>query len=538
MTRYNKSFVANELFIHFAVKNGAPKCLCQMIVKGRLVREFDIELATGGDADWWAFYDLTPFKGEQVLLTIDGDHLAETTELTLEDCIRFGENLQHAEDLYKEKYRPQFHFTPRRGWNNDPNGMVFAGGIWHLYYQYNPFGVGWGNMHWGHAISHDLMYWQEQPIALYSRSLQDMAFSGGAVVDVNDTAGFRKGFHESGKHPIVLSFTSTGRGECLAYSLDGGRTHHEYEGNPVLNHQGRDPKIICYEPGKKWVMIVYEEVGEERGYALYDSHDLKLWRRFQFLPGFYECPELFSLKIDGDPQKEKWVIYGSTGQQYPSAYMIGNFDGSRFTPEMEPAPAHFGPHFYAAQIFNHAPDGRRIMMAWLAGAAYPEMPFSQGLTVPLELTLRSLPGGVRLCFEPVSELATLYRFTSGLQSITISQANEFLAGWNDELMDIKLGVIPGTSQAVTLHVRGYPITFHSGEQTIECFGKKAPVSLVEGKLILRVLLDRSVMEVFAGQGEAAFAGMAIPAVNDVGIYLAGEGTVDRLTLHSLNSIWQ
>ena len=162
--------------------------------------------------------------------------------------------------MYQEKYRPQFHFSPRIGWNNDPNGLVFYKGEWHLYFQHNPYGWNWGNMHWGHAVSTDLVHWTQLPIAIYPFKYGDWVFSGGAVVDEDNTAGFKSGAEEV----IVASYTSTGRGEAIAYSNDRGRTFTDYAGNPVVKHQGRDPKIIWYGPGKHWVMAVYDEEGRRR----------------------------------------------------------------------------------------------------------------------------------------------------------------------------------------------------------------------------------------------------------------------------------
>ena len=204
------------------------------------MREFEIELADT-EPDFWAFLDLTPFAGKKA--TIQVDSLPRSSHGL--DLVEQSDEIRGAENLYKEKYRPQFHFTSRRGWNNDSNGLVFYKGEWHLYYQHNPYGVQWGNMHWGHAVSEDLVHWQELPIALYPQQFGDWCFSGSAVVDVNNTAGFKKG----GEDAIVAAYTSTGRGECIAYSNDRGRTFAEFRGNPVVRHEGRDPKVIWYEPG-------------------------------------------------------------------------------------------------------------------------------------------------------------------------------------------------------------------------------------------------------------------------------------------------
>jgi sucrose-6-phosphate hydrolase SacC (GH32 family) len=241
--------------------------------------------------------------------------------------------------------------------------------------------------------------------------------------------------------------------------------------------------------------------------------------------------------VDGDPDNQKWVIHGCTWQQYPSAYLVGSFDGSRFTPQTDPLPAHYGPCFYASQVFSHAPGDRRIMIGWLRGAAYPDMPFSQGMTVPLELSLRTTPAGLRLCFNPVQELIALSWSANVLQSITLAQANEALAATSHELLDLELRLIPDVSRPLVVNVRGETLSYDPNSGSLSFAGSTAPVTLQDGRLDLRLLVDRSVMEVFAGRGEAAFAALTIFPEDHPGIRLEGCGKVDQLTIHSLKSIW-
>ncbi len=367
-----KEWSVSNRYLLLPVKNGNEKIVLQVLRSGQMVREFNIELARNQAPDWWAFYEMTPFMGETLALVSVGTDLSADDRAWLEESVCQGDDLHGAKDLYHEKYRPQFHFSTRRGWHNDPNGLVFDGTLWHMYYQYNPFGVTWGNMHWGSTVSPDLLHWVEQPIALYQRSLQDMAFSGGGFIDWQNTAGCQQG----DQPPLMVAFTSTGRGECLAYSNDQGKTLTEFPENPVIQHQGRDPKILWYEPGQKWVMIVYEEIGGELGYAIYDSHNLKQWNRLSFMPGFFECPELFELPVEGKPEEKYWVIHGCRWEKSRSTSLIGKFDGAHFTVLQENLHSHSGPHFYAAQVFSDAPEQRRIMIGWMAGPQFPDMPFS------------------------------------------------------------------------------------------------------------------------------------------------------------------
>ena len=189
-----------------------------------------------------------------------------------------------------------------------------------------------------------------------------------------------------GSPPLVVAFTSTGRGECIAYSNDRGRTWTEYAGNPVVRHAGRDPRLLWHEPTKRWVMAVYDETGGARSIAFHSSPDLKTWRFESRIDGFFECPELFELPVDGDcPARRLWVLYAADGE-----YRLGQFDGQRFAPETGKLRVWYG-NFYASQTFSDAPDGRRIQIGWANGIAFPGEPFNQQMTVPCELTLRPTP---------------------------------------------------------------------------------------------------------------------------------------------------
>jgi fructan beta-fructosidase len=529
-----KEWKVTKRYLHLPVKTGNEKIVLRIYQGGLLVREFDIELAQNEQPDWWAFYDMTPFHGTILELVDANKVLSEDAIAWLGDSITEGDDLREAGDLYHETHRPQFHFTTRRGWTNDPNGMVYADGVWHLYYQYNPFGTTWGNMHWGHAVSPDLVHWTEKPIALYQRSLQDMAFSGGGFVDWQNTSGTQS----ADRPPLLVAFTSTGRGECLAASTDGGMTFTEFDENPVIRHQGRDPKILWFEPEQKWVMIVYEETGEEIGYAIYDSRDLKRWNRLSLIPGYFECPELFELPVEGRPDLKYWVVYGCLGGKSRSSCAIGTFDGSCFTPLQENRVSHYGPQFYASQIFSDAPDNRRIMMGWLAGAQYSGMPFSEGMSVPLELSLRETGQGLRLCFYPVKEIESLHSGTMSIQETTAEHANILLyqVSHSSELLDIRLVLYTSEDHTFSLDVRGHSIHYHATTGELSFAGSVAWLDPGHNELELRVLLDRSVTEVFANRGEAAFSAMTI-ADASAPIRLEGNVWIKEMVVHRLSSIW-
>ena len=535
-------FSATERYLHLPVKNGAAKVVLQLRHGDRLLREFEVELGSDAAPDWWACCDLGTQRDQDLELTAGGAASAVAVEARLAAGLRLSAEPPGLDGLYHESGRPQFHFTAQRGWNNDPNGLVYCRGQWHLFFQHNPFGITWGNMHWGHAVSSDLVHWTELPTALCQRSLKDMAFSGGGFVDHGNSAGFGTGREDV----LMVSFTSTGRGECLAYSPDGGETLVEYGGNPVLRHQGRDPRVVWYAPGRKWIMVVYDEPEKAWRYAFYESTDLRTWRFMTAVDGFYECPDLFELPLDGNPAQRQWVLYGAEQRQAAgrlhvarSSYRVGAFDGRAFTPETPMLNGHLGPNFYAAQSFANAPDGRVIMLAWLQGANYPGMPFSQGLTVPLEVSLRTTPQGPRLSFFPVPELAALRRHTTTLDAPAVAAANAALQESQAELLDLELELALTRESVVVCDVRGTVFTYDAAVETLTAPGVSTPLPMRDGRLSLRFLVDRGVIEAFADGGLVAlsFGGGPPQPAAPVRLDLRGPGRVRRLALAELAPIW-
>lgn len=344
---------------------------------------------------------------------------------------------------YQETHRPQFHFSPDSMWMNDPNGMVYYEGEYHLFYQHYPDSNVWGPMHWGHAVSEDLVHWAHLPIALYPDSL-GYIFSGSAVIDWNNTSGLG----QSGKPPMIAIFThhdpegeKAGRDDfqyqSLAYSLDKGRNWTKYEGNPVLPNPGikdfRDPKVFWHEGTERWVMIL--AVGDH--VQLYSSPDLIAWayqsdfgKGIGGQGGVWECPDLFPLRVDGSGET-MWVLLLSINPGGPNSgsatqYFLGNFDGSAFT--MDPAFAEkvaadtlsgnpywvdFGRDNYAGVSWSDLPkaDGRRVFIGWMSNWDYanvvPTQRWRSAMTVPRTLTLRNTSDGVRLFSQPVEELSKI-----------------------------------------------------------------------------------------------------------------------------------
>lgn len=336
-------------------------------------------------------------------------------------------------------YRPSYHFTPAYGWMNDPNGMVYKDGEYHLYYQYNPYGSKWGNMHWGHAVSRDLIHWQHLDPAI-ARDTLGHIFSGSSVVDIHNTAGY-------GKNAIIALYTSAsdknGQIQCMAYSTDNGRTFTKYESNPVLTpfdglRDFRDPKVFWYEKGKCWYMIV----SADKETRFYKSKNLKKWEYVSAFgkgmgqqPCQYECPDFFQLPVNGDPNNMKWVmimninpgcLFGGSATEY----FVGDFDGKNFTC----ADAHeakwmdYGKDHYATVTFSNT--GNRVLaMTWMSNWQYADLtPFKQNRGangLPRELKLFELDNKYYIQEGVAPEVMALRKESKELGNLTIEKEKDF-----------------------------------------------------------------------------------------------------------------
>lgn len=534
-----KTVAVTQPYLHLPVKNGAAMRRMKFVVDKQTVREFDIELAVGEKPDWVAFAEVGPFQGKQ--LTVETVLPSGSTAL---DGVVLAADVPDADKLYKEKHRPLFHFTSRRGWLNDPNGLVHHNGEWHLFYQHNPFGVEWGNMHWGHAVSKDLVRWQELGEALYPKSMADMAFSGSAVVDKGNTSGWGT----KDKPPLVLSYTSTGRGECMAYSTDDGRSWTEYEKNPVVKHQGRDPKLVWYEKGKHWVMAVYDEADKKQWIAFYTSPDLKAWTFASRIEGFYECPDLFEQPygVGSKTEGTKWVLYGADGK-----YLLGDFDGKEYKPDFKEKRQLWHGNFYAAQTFDSTPPNpggtaRRVQVGWARGVTFPGMPFNQQMTVPVSLhlsTRRDDPRYLQLTATPVQPVWDLCdrKPLCKWDEETVLTEPRVLA---DDLDAFRLELFlhrTGLDDGFTLDLRGTKLVYDPAKQTISCGGVTAPVPPGHDAILhLAVFVDRGSVEVFVNHWRAALSVAAVskPEQRKAELIPAKRVAVAHAELYRMKSGWE
>lgn len=526
-----------QRYLNFPVRDSGALKKTRIRVDGNVVDEFTIRLANGGP-DYWTFFDVSRYAGKTI--TVESETSGEASLA----AIVAAPNFPGQDSVYNESLRPQVHFSSRRGWHNDPNGLIFYKGEYHLFYQHNPFGWSWGNMHWGHAVSPDLLHWNELADALYTPSHEDMAFSGSAVTDTANTSGFRKG----GIDPLIAVFTSTGRGECLALSYDNGRTFQDYAGNPVVKHKGRDPKVFWYSPGKHWVMVVYDEShtkglglnvnAMKREFSIYTSSDLKTWTYQSSLPNFFECPELFQLPISGDEGAKKWVIYAADGK-----YKVGDFDGKKFSVAQDFRTYDNGGAFYASQTYNNIPqtDGRRIQVGW-ARIPLEGMPFNQCMTFPTELYLKKAFDGYRLCPKPVREIQTLYKNNEVHNDIVLNKEKPvFAASATGDVVHVTAEFERGDSREFGLAINGYELSYNN---LFNEFNKiNYPVS-PDSLFKIEVIVDKAIIEVFVNDGELYFVKQynSVNAEKSIHAFAKGveegrKSILKKLEVHELKPVW-
>jgi fructan beta-fructosidase len=444
--------------------------------------------------------------------------------------------------LYDETHRPQFHFTAQKNWLNDPNGLVYYRGEYHLFFQHNPSSVLWGNMTWGHAVSSDLVHWTQLEHALYPDELGTI-FSGSAVVDWHNTTGLQTGKEP----PLILLYTSAGTHapepvpftQSLAYSNDRGRTWEKYADNPVLGHirgHNRDPKVIWHGETKQWLMALYLD---ESDYVLYGSSNLLQWQHLcdLQLPGVTECPDLFELPVDGDKNNKRWVYWGANG-----GYLLGRFDGATYVPETEVLHAEYGPNGYAAQTWSDMAeaDGRRIQISWMRGGKYPAMPFNQQMSFPVELTLRTTPAGIRLCREPVREIELLEHKVHYGESTVISPDKPLRPHVEDDLFDIRIEFEPGTASAFGVHIHGIDLRYDIAGERLSFLQTEVELKAHADTISLHLLVDRTSLEVFAHDGELSMSFCFLPEAAAAPLSFYAEGgavQVHSLAVHELRSAW-
>ena len=488
----------------------------------------------------------------------------------------------------REPWRPQFHFTPAINWINDPNGLVFFDGEYHLFFQYNPFGDTWGHMSWGHAVSADLVHWHELPVAIAADDAT-MIFSGSVVVDEHNSAGFAG----EGEVALVAIYTGAQRREgglqCqeVAYSVDRGRSWTRYPGNPVLDigrREFRDPKVFWHAAHARWVMVV--ALPDRHQVSIYTSTDLKRWQHLSdFGPagsvdGIWECPDLFEVVVDDEPGRSAWVLKVDVGQGHVSGgsgaqYFVGAFDGVRFTPDANSsssaiAPAQwvdFGSDFYAALSWSNLPahDAGPVWLAWMSAHAYaaqtPTSPWRGAMSVPRRLSLRSTPSGLVLCQQAIAAMQRLrgQHWSWSDMALRDSERALDLPGGDGRAIEVIARFAAHSASEFGIKLR-----IGAGEATVvgfDCATQRVfvdrsqagrspaaagfagrryarPVQPRHGVIELRILVDWSSVEVFVGGGEAVITELIFPSAGSdaLSVYaIGGSVAVDAIEVWQLRS---
>lgn len=509
-------------YLLLPVQEKAEMCNIKVVKNNTQVKALNVRLASN-HIDYYVPLDLKQF-GEDAKLALD-IHVNGTYrndgELSGFTCWKNMQLSDTFDTANREKYRPVYHHTPAWGWMNDPNGMFYKDGVWHLYFQHNPYGSQWENMTWGHSTSTDLLHWtfQGDPI---EADAWGTIFSGSAVVDHNNTAGFGKG-------AVVAMYTSAGENQTqsIAYSNDNGQTFTKYDGNPVLTSNTpdyRDPHVFWNEDIKRWNMIM----AEGQHMDIYSSADLKEWKlESQFGAeygnhgGVWECPDLMKMKVRGTDQY-KWMLLCNINPGGPfggsaTQYFVGQFDGHKFTCESAPEVTKwmdYGKDHYATVTFDNAPDGRHVAMAWMSNWQYanqvPTMQYRSANSVPRDLDLYEYQGQTYCGVTPSPELAAARpkkatkTLTEACEMVVTLKGNATITLANDK----------GEQVVMTYDEKSRTFAMDrtkSGQKEFSDDFAALTVAPVHGKMSqLRLFIDRSSIEAFDADGKMAMTNLVFP----------------------------
>lgn len=509
---------ATEKYIIFPIEEAAPESQLRVIVDNTQHQLLNIRLALT-HVDYYVPFCLDQYRGHDLSLfthiNIDRRNRGGVgSEICLHD-IRLADTF---DTTNCEKYRPEYHHTPIYGWMNDPNGMFYKDGLWHLYYQYNPYGSMWGNMHWGHSVSKDLINWQHKPFVLVPDA-NGTVFSGSCVVDYNNTAGFGPG-------AIIALYTSANevQSQSLAYSLDNGETFHVYEGNPILTAEipdFRDPNMFWHEATQRWILTM--SAGQEM--RIYSSPNLKEWteesrfgREYGCHSGVWECPDLLQLNIEGGKTqgKKKWVLICNINPGSPSGgsgtqYFIGNFDGHKFTPDNpkrytsgQSLWQDYGKDHYATVSFSNAPDSRHTMIGWMSNWQYAN-----------QVPTRQYRSANTICREPF-----LYYGADKQIYLGSRPSPEYEGKGLDQVFKVKgsctvtLSNDEGEEFKIIYDEKSMTLTTdrsNSGEKSFSQDFDQLSIAPLHNRLsTLRIFVDNSSVEVFGNDGEVAITNIVFP----------------------------
>jgi fructan beta-fructosidase len=527
------SMTADKQYLLFPVTKGGRQYRFRLEKEDDVSEQFVVEMGEG-EPDYWAFKDISKYEGKKLKLMSYCP-----TPVAGFDKIKQSNSIPEEELFYQENKRPQFHFTSKTGWINDPNGLVYNEGQWHLMYQHNPYGVIGSLKHWGHAVSSDLVHWQERPSSVVPDDLGSN-HSGGAVVDFNNSAGLQTGKDKT----LIAYWTSAGHfttpsshfRQCMSFSTDGGETWNKYAENPIIGFiegRNRDPNVIWHEEANKWIMSLF--VGHNM-YAIFNSNNLIDWTLTDKIKmPANECPDMFQLNLDNNPEKRKWIFWGGNGN-----YVVGKFDGEKFDIEGEAQRTHFG-NYYAAMTYNNAPDNRIIQLGWLTGWPFPETNFRMQLSISNELTLKTSPEGVPTLYSyPVKEMESLRTNSWSKNNISIGKQS-YTPDFEAELIDLNVTVKVKKDGILKIKIRGEEIVYNRDENSLS-YGNKKVNLLTKGDLHeFRILVDRASIEIFCNGGEKAlFLPIAMDRENRKLEFSTNGSTAEikQLDIYELKTSWE
>lgn len=472
---------------------------------------------------------------------------------------------------YKEPYRLQFHFTPPEKWMNDPNGLVFFNGKYHLFYQYYPEDIIWGPMHWGHAISPDLLHWEHLPIALYPDKL-GWIFSGSAVIDKDNTAGF-------GKDTMIAVFTyhndeiwksgnKNTESQGLAYSLDEGKTWTKYADNPVLNNSGeqdfRDPKVFWNTTISKWNMVL--AVGDK--IKVFSSPNLKQWQfESDFKPqidekelGVWECPDLFPMKV-ASSDETKWVMVVNHGDHAPNGgsgtrYFVGDFDGKIFTPKQKAVWMDYGMDFYAAVTFSNVPDEKKILLGWMSNWKYaikvPTEKWRSAMTLPREMTLRKEKDTYFITQNPISQYAELLKPVLDIDNVSMPYLKKEI-DFSQTEVNVTMGEVKDVifsfsntkGEVFTVTISGNNVITDRSNSGIkefsEHFAAKPQVMPIGTEKItsVQMILDKSSIEILLNDGKYSMTNLFFPTedYSILSVITKDNLPLKKIKINQVSGVW-
>lgn len=560
-----------QKYLLLPVEEAAPEATIHVLVNNKVEKTFQVRLAVN-KVDYTVPFLLDSYQGKSISLDVHTGNSRSNVRDAMDDACWSDLKLSDSFDtVNREIFRPLYHHTPQYGWMNDPNGMFYKDGEYHLYYQYNPYGSMWGNMNWGHSSSKDLLNWEHHPIAIEPNGLGTV-FSGSCIIDKNNVAGF-------GKDAVIAIYTSAGASQIqsLAYSTDNGHTFQAYANNPIItaDREARDPNMFYHEESGKWILILAAALDKEMW--IYSSDDLKNWTKesafgkgYGAQDGVWECPDLMKLPVKGTDES-KWVLICNINPGGPfggsaAQYFVGDFDGKKFTCDTQPEVTKwldYGKDHYAAVSWSNAPENRHTIIAWMSNWQYannvPTQQYRSANSLPRDLELfRGEDGEYYASVTPAREVEALRSakpmkfgsFSAGSKKVSrkLPTANQGaceidlqLNTRDTEKVYITLSNAQGEETVMSYIVKDKTFSMDRTKSGLTDFNQDFPAVTIaphaDGNLQhLRLFVDRCSIEAFDGEGRFAMTNLVFPKNPYTTISIStdkGRCKVNQLTIYPI-----